>query len=432
MNRRLCFVTLPFAGHINPLLPLALGAQEAGYDVEVVTGEAKLAVVEAAGLRASVLRSISTGVFKGIFNTGGEFGRGPARVAAQFRAAFALLRAIRDELSANWRETPPDLVVADFASVPVGLAADPIGIPWITIIRGGFFLEGRDYPPPFLGGLTPMPGVLGQIRDAAGSAALHHGKDVITWLLRREMAQLGLRWRRADGSESIYSNRAILAQDMAELEFPRAWPAALRFIGPMAENPEPPLALQQPAGRPRVLVTLGTHLRVAKRTLVEEVRALAQRLPETQFVISLGDSGARSAVSSHEEPGLTVYPFVPYRAEIPSYDAVIHHGGPGIIGAAIAEAKPSLIKPHIFDQFDFAARIEHHGLGLRARQIGSDEAAAKLRRLLHEPWPALPVFAAAAARYRPVESFLETVEAQIGGPVSLDHGATARSRSSLH
>ncbi len=413
---RLCFVSLPFAGHLYPLIPLAQAAQAAGYDVEVVTGEAKLSVLEQAGLKARVLQSIGPGVFKAIFNTGGEFGKSPARLLSQFGAAFTLLCAVRDELSAHWRETSPDLVIADFASVPAGLAADALHIPWITVIRGAFLLEGRDGPPSLVGGLAPVSGPWGRLRDAAGWAAIRSGKDAVMWLLRRDMARLGLRWRRFDGSETIFSNRAILVQDMAEFEFPRTWPSALRFIGAVADNPEPHLALDLPTGGRCVLVTLGTHLRVAKRTLVEEIRALAQRLPDTHFVVSLGDSGGRSSIPSHVEPGLTVYPFIPYRAEAARFDAIVHHGGPGIIGAAIAEGKPSLVKPHVFDQFDFAARVEHHGLGLRIRQVGSDEAAAKLARLLDEPWPALPRFAAAAARYRPIESFLETVAAQIGAP----------------
>lgn len=418
--RRLSFVSLPFAGHLYPLIPLAQAAQAAGYAVEVVTGEAKQDVLRQAGLEVRVLKAIGPGVFKSIFNTGGEFGRGPLRVFSQLDAGFALLRAVRDELADAWRDQRPDLVVADFASVPAGIAADQLAIPWITVLRGGFFLESRDAPPAFMGGLRPRPGVIGPLRDAAGRQALRQGKSALAWLFRRDLARLGFNWRRPDGSESMFSNRAILIQDMAELEFPRAWPAAVRFIGPQPDNPEPPLGLELPGGRPSVLVTLGTHLRVAKRTLVEQVRELSQRSPGVQFVVSLGDAGGRSALPSHAEPGLSVFPFIPYREAVIAFDAVIHHAGPGIIGAAVAAAKPSLMRPHVFDQFDFAARVEHHGLGLRVRDIASDEAAARLSRLLNEPWPALQVFAAAASRYRPIDSFLEVVAEHAGPRAAAD------------
>ena len=422
MTRRLSFVSLPFAGHLYPLIPLAQAAQAAGYAVEVVTGEAKQDVLRQAGLEVRVLKAIGPGVFKSIFNTGGEFGRSPLRIFSQLEAGFAFLRAVRDELADAWRAERPDLVVADFASVPAGIAADQLAIPWITVLRGGFFLESREAPPPFLGGLAPRPGLVGPVRDAAGRSAIRRGKAALSWLFRRDLALLGFNWRRPDGSESMFSDRAILIQDMAELEFPRAWPAAVHFIGPQPDNPEPPLGLELPANRPRVLVTLGTHLRVAKRGLVEQVRALAQRSPGVQFVVSMGDAGGRSPTPSHSEPGLAVFPFIPYREEVAGFDAVIHHAGPGIIGAAVAAAKPSLMRPHVFDQFDFAARVEHHGLGLRVRDIASDEAAAKLARLLKAPWPALPIFAAAAARYRPVDSFLETV-AEHAGPAGPRSGA---------
>jgi UDP:flavonoid glycosyltransferase YjiC (YdhE family) len=99
---------------------------------------------------------------------------------------------------------------------------------------------------------------------------------------------------------------------------------------------------------------------------------------------------------------------------LPRFDAIVHHGGAGVTCAAIAAAKPSLVVPHDFDQFDYAARVEHFGLGLRARRIGSADAARKLRRILDGPWPAVARFAAHAAAYRPVQSFLEAVAQEIG------------------
>ena len=85
---------------------------------------------------------------------------------------------------------------------------------------------------------------------------------------------------------------------------------------------------------------------------------------------------------------------------------MVHHGGAGITYAAILHGKPSLVVPHDYDQFDFAARIEHHGLGRRARTLNARALGSVLSR---PAWPALTPMQAAARRYRPAAAFLEVV-----------------------
>ncbi|MDX5403549.1 MAG: hypothetical protein LPK02_15440, partial [Rhodobacterales bacterium] len=60
------------------------------------------------------------------------------------------------------------------------------------------------------------------------------------------------------------------------------------------------------------------------------------------------------------------------------------------------------------DQFDMAARIAWHGLGLRAASLGG--AAPCLDALFARDWPALQHFQAAAARYEPQTRFLAVLE----------------------
>ncbi|MGE3251361.1 MAG: glycosyltransferase [Hyphomonadaceae bacterium] len=399
------FVAPPFAGHLYPMIPLARAAREAGWRVEVLTGEAKLDTLRRAGHAADTLPSLGAEALEAIANTDKQVGSNPLRLAAQMRQAFALIRDARDEMIARWRTERPDLIVADFAAVPAGLAADALSIPWITTIRPAFALETTRGPPSYLGGWGPVTGLYGAIRDATGNALVRGVKDALAFAFRGEMRALGLRRRRADGSEAIYSPRAILAFDMTELEFPRAWPKALHFIGPVSENPEPPLPLALPPA-PRVLVTLGTHLPWAKRTLLEDVRALAARMGDVSFVISNGDAANANGAALYREERIVQFSYVPYVEHLSAFDAIIHHGGAGVTGACIEAGKPALVIPHDYDQFDYAARIVHYGLGLKARRIGNADAARKLARLLNEPRPKLGEFQAAARRYDPGQAFL--------------------------
>jgi UDP:flavonoid glycosyltransferase YjiC (YdhE family) len=107
-------------------------------------------------------------------------------------------------------------------------------------------------------------------------------------------------------------------------------------------------------------------------------------------------------------PNLRVVPRLCYARDLPMFDAVVHHGGTGIAYSAIAAGLPSLVVPHDFDQFDMAARIVWHGLGLRAGAL--TDAAGHLEQVFDRDWPALPRFQAAVAGYDPAARFLATLE----------------------
>lgn len=407
---RLCFVTPPFAGHLNPLVALALAAQAAGHTVEVVTGHAKLDVLAQAGLRAFAPPSLSGDALEVIADLPHKVGVHPVRIARQLRASFAAIGPVRDELVERWAADPPDLIIADFITVAPGLAADALGLPWITTLPTPFALEGKSGPPSYLGGLKPMSGPLGRLRDRAGWAGVKAGKGLLARFFGRQMAAVGLERLRPDGSEAIYSRDRILAFGLKELEFERDWPPAVRFIGPLHDNPEPPLPLDIKPDR-SVLITLGTHLPWAKHTLIDEAKSLSGLIPDVRFVVSLGRPSERSRSPVFSEGDVEAYAFVPYNQYLPRFEAVIHHGGAGITNACIVAGKPMLAVPHDYDQFDYAARIEHHELGFRLSRIGHRATAEKLRRLLSGPMAGTAKFAAYAKAYDPQSAFLEEVEA---------------------
>lgn len=407
---RLCFVSPPFAGHLNPLTALALAAQAAGHTVDVVTGHAKLDVLAEAGLPAFAPPSLGGDALEVIADAPHKVGVHPLRIARQLRASFAAIRPVRDELFERWAADPPDLIIADFITVAPGLAADALGLPWITTLPTPFALEARSGPPSYLGGLKPMPGPLGQLRDRVGWSGVKAGKGLLAGLFGRQMAAVGLKRLRPDGSEAIYSHERILALGIKELEFERDWPAAVRFIGPMHDNPEPPLPLDLKPGR-SVLITLGTHLPWAKHSLIEEAKTLSSSVPDVRFVVSMGRPSERSRSPLFSEGGIEAYAFVPYDQYLPRFGAVIHHGGAGITNACVAAGKPMLAVPHDYDQFDYAARIEHHQLGFRLRRIGRHDTAEKLLRVLSEPMLGTAKFASYAKAYDPRSAFLDEVEA---------------------
>ncbi len=400
--KRIVFVAPPFAGHFNPLLVLANAARGAGYETEFITGPRKIPAAQRHGHRAIALRSIGMDSLEAIANTAEPVRSNPFRLLAQFRENMRLLPAIGDELVELWQAERPHLVVADSVAPIAGLAAERLGIPWITTAATPITLETRRGIPSYCGGW--MPG--SPLRDAAGRAAIRVFKRTVGVLFREEFRRLGLRGvYREDGSEAIYSPHAILGFGISELEFERDWPPHFQMLGPMFTSPDEAAPFEFIEPRPRVLVTHGTHLLWAKRTLFDEVRALSKAMPHVHFVVSYGNP---EAVVPERAGSVRAVPFLDYERHLDGFDAVIHHGGTGIAYAAISAGLPCIAVPRDYDQFDYAARLEYHGLGIRAKSIAN--AAPLLTRVLDRTqWPALARFREYARAYTPGATFLETV-----------------------
>jgi UDP:flavonoid glycosyltransferase YjiC (YdhE family) len=409
---RISFVAPPFAGHLNPILPLALAARDAGYEVEIVTGPRKAPVLAQLGLPFQPMRSIGPDTLESIANWDKRVGNSPIRLLGQLRQNLRVVRSIHLELLDVWKLRPPSLVVADFMAPVAGTAAEALGIPWITAIPTPFAIEQSTGTPTYFGGLTPQS----VVRDALARQVTRLFKGAAFLYFRSQLREIGIPHRlRADGTEAVYSPRAILGFGLRELEFERDWPKTFRMIGPVINSPEacPDIPLP-PSGR-KVLLTLGTHLLWAKQSLLTQSKQIASLMPEVHFVVSLGQPAEAGAAAQRPASNLEIHPFVPYARDLARFDAVIHHGGAGVTYAAILAGIPSLVIPHDYDQFDYAARIAHHRLGIRIPTLEPEQVRDSLIRLLsREQWPALSTFCDAARRYNPAREFLDTVRQIIG------------------
>lgn len=410
----------PFAGHLNPLLALGKHLARQGHQVVFVTGRRKAALVEACGFAVETVSNADPEAMERIADTPHPVRGNPLRLARQLRANLDLLPEIRREIEGAFERWQPERVIADFCAPVAGWVAEARGVPWITTLPTPFALETRRGTPSYLGGWEP-PRHLGQrLRDALGRAATRATKKAFELALAPRFRRLGTGVYRADGSEAAYSPIAILGLGMTELEFERDWPAAFSMIGPVTESPEPePLPLELPDVEParRVLVTVGTHLAWAKQGLAARVERLARAFPRHHFVISLGDLAAASPEPVHLQGNCAVYPYVSYDRHLARFAAVVHHGGAGITYSTLRAARPSLVWPLDYDQFDFAARIAHRGLGIRIRDLGTPASARALDRLLHDfDEKPLEAMAAACARYDPYAAFEAAIRWAVARP----------------
>jgi UDP:flavonoid glycosyltransferase YjiC (YdhE family) len=380
------FVSPPFEGHLNPLLVLEGAARGAGYETRVFRGGRFVAEL----LAVANWPKSTTG--------------NPLRKVEQLRETLRMLGALQSELREIVREMKPEVIVADSVAIVAGPVAREYGVPWMTTIATPFSIENRRGVPAYCGGWKSG----WALRDAAGRAAVKWFKDGVAWWFAREFRELGLARRlRPDGTEAIYSGQALLGFGIGEMEFDRDWPAAFEMIGPVVGRGRPVEPLALGAGR-QVLVTLGTHLGWAKGEMVRAVVGMATAMPEVEFTVTLGGGeGEMGQVARN----VLVVRYVDYREHLGRFDAIVHHGGAGVVNACVLAGKPSVVVPLDYDQFDYAARVEWFGLGKRAQ--GMTDVRRLLPAVLGGTWPRLREMQRSAQAYQPERRFLERLSQTI-------------------
>jgi UDP:flavonoid glycosyltransferase YjiC (YdhE family) len=158
-------------------------------------------------------------------------------------------------------------------------------------------------------------------------------------------------------------------------------------------GPVPPDAADLAAGDPRpVLIACSSGQMLLDEFYAAAVHACRRAGREAILVCRY-----RDLLPERLPDGLHWFDRLPYRGLMPRVAAVIHHGGIGTIGRALASGVPQLVLAHSFDQPDTGARLRRCGLGewLPSTRWEPDAAADLLAQLLDDP-----AYRARAARIR--------------------------------
>lgn len=406
-------VSVPFSGHLLPLLTLVYPLRsDKRYQIRVFTGEEKLEFVKNLGFEAVALLKDKPEVLGRIADSSAK--NDIWGMMRQFKESTSLLPEIIEDLKQEWQKNRPDIVLADFVSVPGGMAARELGIPWITTIPSPFAIESRFTTPSYLGGWKPHSGWLYKIRDAAGRLAVNYTKKLIFSMFRNNLGKYrDYKIYDEKGYERIYSPHSILGLGMKEMEFREDFPPQFRWAGYHCLSFEEVQTWQKPrenTATKRVLITCGSHLPWAKKELVKMAKELAEDYPEFQFLVSFGMRKYKDKAPKRVQDNIWIYPYLPYHQVLPEVDYVIHHGGAGILYNCIEYAKPSLIIPRDYDQFDYAVRAELFGVAKVCKKGRPKAIRQAFRHLVNDPEPlALLRMQRAWQRYRPTEVLLEEI-----------------------
>lgn len=358
-------------------------------DVRIVSTEAAQDEIHASGLKAEIILEGEDAVIESVANPSRPIRSRPLALFRQFRAALGLLEKLHYAALERYRSSSsprPDLVIVDSVLPSVGSATVQSGCSWWTSTPSPCAIEPVEGTPGYLGGWRHGDTTWHRVRDRWGIRWVKWFKRVVHATHRQRLTSLGFpRLYRDQSEEAIYSPEKILGLGLPEFEFPRRWPRAFHWIGPLLYTPPlpttfAPVSPAWDAQRKNVLVTLGTHLPWIKTKASQTIERLSSEFPSLAFHFS---EGVPSLKKSVHRGNFHQYPYIPYDPHLPCFDFVIHHGGAGVLYQCLRAGLPCVVIPLDYDQFDHAARIRHAGVGVIARKWGYLGKA--VRRVISSP-----------------------------------------------
>ena len=375
MSRYLITCT-PAHGHVVPLLQIARHLLSRGHDVSFLTSSRYAERVQAAGARflplpvdADVDLDDADGAFperRGL--------TGPAALRFDMSNLFvhpgaAQLAAVRAELEAR----PVDAVLTEPLFVGGALLQLlPAHERPPVVVLGIFPLGARSADTaPFGLGVTPLPGPLGRLRNAAlrtvAERAIFGGvQKEADAMARREVGRdLGgfvLDWAgRAD---------AYVQFTVPEFEYPRPdLPVTVHFAGPLPPSPSDPVLPEWwsdlDGTRTIVHVTQGTIANSDFGQLVQPTIA-ALAASDALVVVSTGGRPV-DALAGKLPDNVRVAAYLPYDRLLPLVDVLVTNGGYGGVQQALAHGVPLVVAGQTEDKVEVCARVGWSGAGVNLR-----------------------------------------------------------------
>jgi rhamnosyltransferase subunit B len=382
---RIVLTTFGSLGDIHPYLALGTGLRDRGHRVALATHDYYQGKVEAEGIEFFPVRPEADPDDRELVALAMDIKKGPERVLKDI--VLPVLRESYDDLLAASHGA--DLLVGHPLTFAVPLVAGVLGIRWASAVLSpiGFFSA---YDPPVL---TPYPWLthLRALGPKVNGWIMDFGRrSTLPWTepVRRLREELGLPPGENPIFEGQHSPDLVLALFSSLLAARQPdWPpqtvaAGYLFYDRHGGPPELSAEVEAflAADEPPLVFTLGSAAVLNPGTFFAESAAAAQKL-------------GRRAILVGEEPkkglpdSILAVQYVAYSRLFPRAAAIVHQGGIGTVGQALAAGRPMLVVPFSHDQPDNAARLVRLGVArtLRRDRYRAARAAAELEKLLGGP-----------------------------------------------
>jgi MGT family glycosyltransferase len=286
---------------------------------------------------------------------------------------FLWAPAWAENIIAELRERPADLLIADFVLFGALAAAEAARTPSVALMHT---VAIRPLPglPPYGTGWSPAQGPVGGLRDAIGRAVLErvHRRNSLLHLNAAREA-LGLTPLRSAFQQYDRASRVLmLVSSSFDYPAPRL-PPNMKHVGTPIDDAaaqawESPW-LREEQKRPLVLVSLSS-LNQGQTPVLHRVLLALARL-DVRAIVTVGPS--LDSTGFVAPPNVRLEQFIPHSAVLPHVDALVTQCGLGTLTKGLAAGVPLVCLPLIGDQPDNAARVAAHGAGVRLAADASPE-----------------------------------------------------------
>ncbi|MFD6951366.1 MULTISPECIES: glycosyltransferase [unclassified Nocardiopsis] len=376
-------------GDVQPFLALARALDAAGH-TSLVAGPAASAPLAAEhGVHYHPVDDgpntlIGDPELSGVRDTGLRGLRGAAHTATLLRRITPLMRRVHDDM-ARVTDGGADLVV-HLPGMPGGHIAEHLGVPSVPVALQPSWVPTRAFPAPGVPWPSWLPDALNPVTYRLTALALRGQRAVAEEFRSRRMGlppRPGRHdpLRQPDGTPSTVLHafsRHLLPPDA---HYPPQVHTTGFWFPPPDREWEPPAALEDflDAGDPPVFVGFSS-LPTADPAATGRMVAAAARRAGVRAVLASGSGGVTA--DAGQDHVLTIDK-APHERLFLRCSAIVHHGGAGTTGAALASGRPQVVCPFWGDQPFWARRTHAAGAAaapLRGQRLTEDALAPALAR----------------------------------------------------
>jgi MGT family glycosyltransferase len=358
------FLSLPLAGHLNPMTALARKLKSRGHQIVFIGVPDAGSIVRAADLDFVPFceKEYPAG---SIPNAVGYLAKlhGLDTVQQSSKMQPARLKATLEHLPKTLIETGVEALVIDTLHLFAELVPMWLGIPYVHIWNI-LHIDGSGSTPPCffdwpyentteaitrnIEGLNKFGGFLAPVREIARSYAEENGLQ-IDW---------------ANPAPTV-SKLAVITQTPREFDLPISnLPDQFHYAGPFHDDrgrEEVSFPWDKLTGDPLIYASMGTLLNGLPHVYHAILEAI-RTLPGTQLVLSIGSNTDISDLGPIPSNAVLV-PRAPQIELLKRTALCITHAGLNTALESLAHGVPMVAIPVGFDQPGVAARIAHHGVG---------------------------------------------------------------------
>jgi zeaxanthin glucosyltransferase len=383
------FVSMPVAGHLNPMTALARRLQSRGHEVVFIGFPDVEPFARAAGLDFVPYceKEFPAGSIAELYRPVSKLhGLEVTRWTTRERSG-EIFRAASEHLPQKLAETGVKALVIDTIHSFLQLVPMSLGMPFAQVWNILHIdLSGATPPCFFSWPHETTPRALA--RNAEGVKTALEIFAPVRQVAVEYAGKVGLSidW---SNPTAIMSKLAVITQTPKEFDFPGIpWPAQFQYAGPLHDSEgrrRIPFPWEKLTSQRFIYASLGTLVNGMEYVYKTILQAVG-KFPDIQVALSVGKNVHLNSVGPIPSNVIVVHT-APQLDLLKRAALCITHGGLNTVLESLGQGVPMVAIPIGFDQPGVAARIAHHGVGefVEVENLTVDRLHGLIQKVLETP-----------------------------------------------